>query len=34
MAEVGQNPALSPGAVARLWRFASSGRFELGRPAT
>ena len=31
MAEVGQNPALSPDAVARLRRFASSGRFQLGR---
>ena len=32
MAEVGQNPALSPDAVGRLRRFAASRRFQLGRP--
>ena len=32
MAEVGQDPALSPDAVDRLGRFARSRRFQLGRP--
>ena len=32
MAEVGQDPALSPDAAGRLRRFAASRRFQLGRP--
>jgi dipeptidyl-peptidase 4 len=32
MAEVGQDPALSPDAVGRLGRFGRSRRFQLGRP--
>jgi dipeptidyl-peptidase 4 len=32
MAEVGQDPALSPDAVGRLGRFARSRRFQLGLP--